>query len=48
MENSTNGDPRGDIIARGIVTEERARVMYERYVLNCYPRYAGTQGLNPL
>lgn len=31
MEHSTNGDPRGDIIARGIVTEERARVMYERY-----------------
>ncbi|KAJ5917670.1 hypothetical protein N7466_011224 [Penicillium verhagenii] len=31
MENSTNGDPRGDIIARGIVTEERARVMYERF-----------------
>lgn len=47
MENSTNGDPRGDIIARGIVTEERARVMYERYVLNCYPRYAGTRRTNP-
>ncbi|KAJ6109379.1 MFS multidrug transporter [Penicillium sp. IBT 16267x] len=31
MEHSTNGDPRGDIIARGIVTEERARVMYERF-----------------
>ncbi|KAJ5727898.1 hypothetical protein N7493_005718 [Penicillium malachiteum] len=33
MENSTNGDPRGDIIARGIVTEERARVMYERFTV---------------
>ncbi|KAJ5627951.1 hypothetical protein N7490_010179 [Penicillium lividum] len=31
MEHSTNGDPRGDIINRGIVTEERARVMYERF-----------------
>ncbi|KAJ5633922.1 hypothetical protein N7528_001764 [Penicillium herquei] len=33
MEHSTNGDPRGDIIARGIVTEERARVMYERFTV---------------
>ncbi|KAJ5291608.1 MFS multidrug transporter [Penicillium angulare] len=31
MEHSTNSDLRGDIIARGIVTEERARVMYERF-----------------
>lgn len=31
MEHSSNGDPRGDIIARGIVSEEQARVMYERY-----------------
>ncbi|KAJ5578235.1 uncharacterized protein N7459_007199 [Penicillium hispanicum] len=31
MEHSSNGDPRGDIIARGIVSEERARVMYERF-----------------
>ncbi|KAJ5161547.1 C6 transcription factor [Penicillium capsulatum] len=33
MEHSTNGDPRGDIIARGIVGEERARVMYERFIV---------------
>jgi hypothetical protein len=32
MENSGNGDTKGDIVARGIVSEERARVMYERYV----------------
>lgn len=32
MEHSSNGDPRGDIIARGIVSEEQARMMYERYV----------------
>jgi hypothetical protein len=32
MENSAKGDPRGDVIARGIVSEELARVMYERYV----------------
>lgn len=31
MEHSSGGDPRGDIIARGIVTEERARAMYDRY-----------------
>lgn len=31
MEHSSNGDPRGDIIARGIVSEEQARIMYERY-----------------
>ncbi|KAK5796280.1 hypothetical protein VI817_005565 [Penicillium citrinum] len=31
MEHSSGGDPRGDIIARGIVTEERARVMYDRF-----------------
>lgn len=31
MEHSSNGDPRGDIIARGIVSEEQARMMYERY-----------------
>lgn len=30
MEHSTNGDTRGDIVARGIVPEEQARVMYER------------------
>lgn len=33
MEHSSNGDPRGDIIARGIVSEEQARMMYERCVL---------------
>lgn len=33
MEHSSNGDPRGDIIARGIVSEEQARMMYERYVV---------------
>lgn len=32
MENSAKGDPRGDVVARGIVSEELARVMYERYV----------------
>lgn len=32
MENSAKGDPRGDVIAREIVSEELARVMYERYV----------------
>ena len=32
MENSSNANPRGDIIARDIVSEEQARVMYERYV----------------
>ncbi|CAI7673827.1 unnamed protein product [Penicillium manginii] len=31
MENSSGGDPRGDIIARDIITEERARVMYDRF-----------------
>ncbi|KAH8691676.1 putative C6 transcription factor [Talaromyces proteolyticus] len=31
MENSTNGDQKGDIISRGIVSEELARVMYERF-----------------
>lgn len=30
MENSGKGDPRGDVIGRGIVSEELARVMYER------------------
>jgi hypothetical protein len=34
MENSTKGDPRGDVVARGIVSEELARVMYERYGTN--------------
>lgn len=46
MENSAKGDPRGDIVARGIVSEELARVMYERYVklnarersIQCYNR----------
>lgn len=32
MEHSAIGDARGDIVARGIVPEDRARVMYERYV----------------
>ncbi|CAG8145850.1 unnamed protein product [Penicillium olsonii] len=31
LENSTKGDPRGDVIAREIVSEELARVMYERF-----------------
>ncbi|KAF7528524.1 hypothetical protein PCG10_000368 [Penicillium crustosum] len=31
MENSAKGDPRGDVVARGIVSEELARVMYERF-----------------
>ncbi|KAJ5793805.1 hypothetical protein N7457_000404 [Penicillium paradoxum] len=31
MENSTRGDPRGDVIARGIVSEELGRIMYERF-----------------
>lgn len=34
MENSAKGDPRGDVVARGIVSEELARVMYERYSTN--------------
>lgn len=34
MENSAKGDPRGDVVARGIVSEELARVMYERYGTN--------------
>lgn len=32
MDNPVNGDTQGDIVTRGIVSEERARVMYERYV----------------
>lgn len=32
MDSSTKGDPKGDIIARGIVSEENARVIYERFV----------------
>ncbi|KAE8152308.1 C6 transcription factor [Aspergillus avenaceus] len=32
MENATSSDIRGDIIVRGIVSEERARVMYERFM----------------
>lgn len=32
MDSSAKGDPKGDIIARGIVSEENARVIYERYV----------------
>lgn len=32
MDNPSNGDTKGDIVTRGIVSEERARVMYERYV----------------
>ncbi|KAJ5181891.1 MFS multidrug transporter [Penicillium cf. viridicatum] len=31
MENSAKGDPRGDVVARGIVSEELARIMYERF-----------------
>ncbi|CAG8097258.1 unnamed protein product [Penicillium salamii] len=31
IENSAKGDPRGDVIAREIVSEELARVMYERF-----------------
>ncbi|CAI7628162.1 unnamed protein product [Penicillium glandicola] len=31
MENSAKGDPKGDVVARGIVSEELARVMYERF-----------------
>ncbi|KAI3148352.1 hypothetical protein CBS147325_3505 [Penicillium roqueforti] len=31
MESSVKGDPRGDVVARGIVSEELARVMYERF-----------------
>lgn len=32
MDSSTKGDSKGDIIARGIISEESARVIYERYV----------------
>ncbi|OGM44072.1 putative C6 transcription factor [Aspergillus bombycis] len=32
MDNPANGDTKGDIVTRGIVTEERARVMYERFM----------------
>ncbi|KAJ5491011.1 hypothetical protein N7539_002578 [Penicillium diatomitis] len=32
IDKSVKGDGRGDIIARGIVSEENARVMYERFV----------------
>ncbi|KAG2419998.1 hypothetical protein HFD88_004795 [Aspergillus terreus] len=32
MENSAEVDPRKDIIARGIISEEHARVMYERFI----------------
>jgi hypothetical protein len=35
MDPSTKGDSKGDIIARGIVSEENARVIYERYVNPC-------------
>ncbi|EED23576.1 C6 transcription factor, putative [Talaromyces stipitatus ATCC 10500] len=31
MDSSSKGDSKGDIIARGIVSEENARVMYERF-----------------
>ncbi|KAJ5950609.1 uncharacterized protein N7479_009022 [Penicillium vulpinum] len=31
METSTKGDPTGDVVARGIVSEELARIMYERF-----------------
>lgn len=33
IDTSTKGDPKSDIIARGIVSEELARVLYERYVI---------------
>lgn len=33
IETSTKGDPKSDIIARGIVSEELARVLYERYLI---------------
>ncbi|KAE8378094.1 C6 transcription factor [Aspergillus bertholletiae] len=32
MDSSANGDTKGDIVTRGIVSEERARVMYERFM----------------
>lgn len=32
MDSSAKGDPKGDIIARGIISEENARAIYERYV----------------
>ncbi|KAE8325455.1 hypothetical protein BDV39DRAFT_194414 [Aspergillus sergii] len=32
MDNPANGDTQGDIVTRGIVSEERARVMYERFM----------------
>ncbi|KAE8353837.1 hypothetical protein BDV28DRAFT_164652 [Aspergillus coremiiformis] len=32
MENPANGDTKGDLVTRGIVSEERARVMYERFM----------------
>ncbi|CAL5871176.1 uncharacterized protein PFLUO_LOCUS5423 [Penicillium psychrofluorescens] len=31
IDTSTKGDPKSDIIARGIVSEELARVLYERF-----------------
>uniref|UniRef100_A0A093W3L8 Protein priB n=1 Tax=Talaromyces marneffei PM1 TaxID=1077442 RepID=A0A093W3L8_TALMA len=31
MDSSAKGDPKGDIIARGIVSEENARAIYERF-----------------
>ncbi|KAL4894703.1 hypothetical protein BDV59DRAFT_192180 [Aspergillus ambiguus] len=32
MENTAEVDPKKDIIARGIISEENARVMYERFI----------------
>ncbi|KAL3259863.1 hypothetical protein BDQ94DRAFT_181239 [Aspergillus welwitschiae] len=32
MDNSSKADPKSDIIARGIISEERARVMYDRFM----------------
>ncbi|GKZ22307.1 hypothetical protein AbraIFM66951_007940 [Aspergillus brasiliensis] len=32
MDSSSKADPKSDIIARGIVSEERARVMYDRFM----------------
>ncbi|GAQ42574.1 C6 transcription factor [Aspergillus niger] len=32
MDSSSKADPKSDIIARGIISEERARVMYDRFM----------------
>ncbi|KAF3398110.1 hypothetical protein F1880_005993 [Penicillium rolfsii] len=41
LDNPSKGDGRGDIIARGIVSEENARVMYERF-------FGGSRNFLPL